>query len=110
MKNIKFLGWFGCFLPLFYFCRTDGIYRSESVCVRLLNLFILVQSQSPKPALGFLIAGQGERERQGWLARGEFGFSMSDISLNEALSGTRLAGSGDPLEAGEVTKPKLPCH
>lgn len=73
---------------------------------------LVFQSQFPKPALGFLIAGQGTGERQGWLARGEFGFRMSDISLNEALLGTKLARSRicDPLEARVVAEPKPPCH
>lgn len=69
-----------------------------------------LRSQSPKPAQGFLVVGQGTGEWQSWLARGEFGFSVSDISLNEALSGRRLAGSGDPLEAGIAVKPKQRCQ
>lgn len=37
---------------------------------------------------------------------------MSDISLNEAPFGTKLARSRirDPLEAGVVAEPKVPCH
>lgn len=53
MNSTKFLGWFGCFIALFHFCRTDGIYRSESACIRL---FCVVKS-IPKGSTGVFDSG-----------------------------------------------------
>lgn len=69
-------------------------------------LFFFFGEVNPqKPTPGFLIAGQRDGERQGWLARGEFGFTVIDISLNEALSGAgsvRGRGSGEAKTASSL--------
>lgn len=98
MNNTEFLGWVGCCASFYSLSAGQMVFIDQRVSV--LDL-ICLQSQSPKPAPGFLRAGQGTGERQGWLARGELGFSMSDISFNEALSGTRLARSGVHQKPGQ---------